>query len=349
MPSPAERATATGMGWPPLIVILGPTAVGKTAFSLDLAARFDGEIVGADSRQIYRSMDIGTAKPSADEQARIPHHLIDAQRPDSHLSLATYQQMAFAAIDAIHRRRRVPFLVGGSALYLRAVTEGLQIPAVAPNPALRAELEAFAQENGRAALHARLQALDAPAAGRIHPHNLRRVVRALEIVQTTGRCKSELEAAAPPPYRILKIGLDLPRPLLHGRIDRRVVEMVAAGLVEETAALLEAGYSPNLPALSSLGYQEIAAYLRGEIPLAVAVERIQIETHRFVRHQYTWFRRMADVHWIDCSEAPQPAGRDLVAAFLSNCERTHQPHPHADDPCADAKGTSRSAGCRIPQ
>ena len=314
MLSPAEQASA--MERPPLIAILGPTAVGKTALSLDLAARFGGEVVGADSRQIYRGMDIGTAKPSVDEQARIPHHLIDMQPPDRLMALAAYQQMAFAAIDAIHQRRRVPFLVGGSALYLRAVTEGLRIPAVAPNPAMRAELEAFAQENGRAALHARLQELDAAAAAKIHPHNVRRVVRALEIVQTTGRRKSELETATPPPYRILKIGLDMPRPRLHERIDRRVLEMVASGLVEEMSDLLSAGYSPDLPALSSLGYQEIAAYLDGEITLAAAVERIQIETHRFVRHQYTWFRRMAEIHWFDCSEAPLPEIQTLVAEFL---------------------------------
>ena len=224
--------------------------------------------------------------------------------------------MAFNAIDAIHGRRRVPFLVGGSALYLRAVIEGLRIPEVAPDPTLRAELETFAQENGRTALHARLQELDPTAAARIHPHNQRRVIRALEIVQTTGRKKSDLEAAAPPPYRILKIGLDLPRPLLHKRIDQRVLDMVDAGLVEEMASLQSAGYSANLPALSSLGYQEIATYLRGQMTLAAAVERIQIETHRFVRHQYTWFRRIPNIHWFDTTADPQPAIQKLVASFL---------------------------------
>lgn len=314
MPSPDEQAPETVP--PPLIAILGPTAVGKTSLSLDLAVSFSGEIVGADSRQIYHGMDIGTAKPSAAEQARVPHHLVDIQPPDRQMALATYQQMAFSVIDAIHKRGRVPFLVGGSALYLRAVTEGLQIPEAPPNPALRAELEAFAQENGRAALHARLQASDPDAAAQIHPNNMRRVIRALEIVQTTGRRKSELETAVPPPYRILKIGLDLPRPLLHERIDRRVHEMVAEGLVEEMASLLAAGYSPDLPSLSSLGYQEIAAHLRGEMTLAAAVERIQIETHRFVRHQYTWFRRIPDIHWFDISEAPLPDIRNLVESFL---------------------------------
>jgi tRNA dimethylallyltransferase len=314
MPSPDEHTPEIER--PPLVVILGPTAVGKTALSLDLAERFGGEIVGADSRQIYRGMDIGTAKPNAEEQARVRHHLIDVQPPDRHIALATYQQMAFNAIDAIHGRRRVPFLVGGSALYLRAVIEGLRIPEVAPDPALRAELATFAQENGRTALHARLQELDPTEAARIHPHNQRRVIRALEIVQTTGRKKSDLEAAAPPPYRILKIGLDLPRPLLHKRIDQRVLDMVDAGLVEEMASLQSAGYSANLPALSSLGYQEIATYLRGQMTLAAAVERIQIETHRFVRHQYTWFRRIPNIHWFDTTEDPQAAIQKLVASFL---------------------------------
>lgn len=305
-----------GQAWPPLVVVLGPTAVGKTALSLDLATRFNGEIVGADSRQIYKGMDIGTAKPSAAEMARAPHHLVDALPPDKQMGLAAYQRLAFAAIEDIHGRGRTPLLVGGSALYLRAVTEGLRIPEVAPDAALRAGLEAFARENGRAALHARLEALDPEAAARIHPNNMRRVIRALEIVQTTGRRKSELEAASPPPYRILKIGLDMPRPALHARIDLRVVEMVETGLVEEMASLLAAGYPPELPAFSSLGYQEIASYLRKEISLAEAIERIQIETHRFVRHQYTWFRRMPDVHWFDVSESPQAAIMELAARFL---------------------------------
>ena len=332
MPSPDEQAQEKAR--PPLVVILGPTAVGKTSLSLELAARFDGEIVGADSRQIYHGMDIGTAKPSAAEQARVPHHLVDIQPPDRQMALATYQQLAFNAIDAIHRRGRVPFLVGGSALYLRAVTEGLQIPEAPPNPVLRAELEAFAQENGRAALHARLQSSDPDAAAQIHPNNMRRVIRALEIVQTTGRRKSELESAAPPPYRILKIGLDLPRPLLHERIDRRVHEMVAAGLVEEMASLLAAGYSPDLPSLSSLGYPEVAAHLRGEMTLAVAVERIQIETHRFVRHQYTWFRRIPDIHWFDISQAPPPDIRNLVESFLHR-NRFHNDGSAREEACQE--------------
>ncbi len=302
--------TATHL--PPLVVILGPTAVGKTQLSLELAQRFSGEIVSADSRQIYRGLDIGTAKPSPAEQALVPHHLLDIRAPDEPLSLAEYQQLAYAAIDAIHRRGRLPFLVGGTALYLRAVVEGLRLPDAPPDPALRAELEAFAAQEGAGALHARLQALDPATAEKIDARNVRRVVRALEIVLTTGKPKSELESAAPPPYRIRQIGLRMPRAALYARVDARVEAMVAAGLVEETRHLLEQGYPPHLPALTSLGYREITAYLRGEMSLEEAVERIKVETHRFVRHQMTWFRRMKGICWYDWSQPDV----DRVAAEL---------------------------------
>jgi tRNA dimethylallyltransferase len=303
---------------PPLIVILGPTAVGKTALSLELCERFNGEVISADSRQIYRRMDIGTAKPAPEEMARAPHHLLDIREPDETLSLAEYQEMAYAAIDDIHRRGRVSFLVGGTALYIAAVVKGLKIPNVAPNPVLRRELEHLAEEEGHEALYARLVELDPATAQKLDGRNVRRVVRALEIVIESGQPKSELEGENPPPYRILQIALDLPRQKLYERIDRRVVQMVESGLIEETALLLEAGYPPNLPALTSLGYQEIGAYLRGEMSLDEAIERIQIETHRFVRHQYSWFRRMHNLHWFDCSQPCQDAIERLVIGFLSD-------------------------------
>lgn len=300
----------------PLIVITGPTAVGKTALSIELCQRFDGEVVSADSRQIYRSMDIGTAKPSPQELAAIPHHLIDIRNPDEVLSVAEYQTLAYAAIDDIHRRGKIPFLVGGTALYLNAVIKGLRIPDVPPNPQLRAELEAFAAAEGHEALYERLKALDPATAATIDGRNVRRVVRALEIRLTTGKPKSELEGADPPPYRILAIGLDLPRDLLYARVDARVEEMVAAGLIEETQRLLDAGYPPTLPALTSLGYREITAYLRGEMDLPSAIERIQIETHRFVRHQYSWFRRMETVQWYDASQPYTEIIESHLATFL---------------------------------
>jgi tRNA dimethylallyltransferase len=285
----------------PLVVLLGPTAVGKTALSLQLAQRFAGEIVSADSRLIYRTMDIGTAKPTPEEQAQVPHHLIDLCEPDRPLTVAEYQTLAYTTIDAIHRRGRVPFLVGGTSLYVRAVVEGLLIPEVPPDPALRAELEAFLATHGREALYQRLLALDPATAAVIDALNPRRLLRALEIVMITGRSKVELEGSHPPPYAILQVGLTRPREELYARIDQRVVAMVEQGLVAETQRLLDAGYAPTLPAMTSLGYREISAYLRGEMTLDAAVERIQIETHRFVRHQMTWFRKMPNIHWFDLS------------------------------------------------
>jgi len=299
-----------------VVVILGPTAAGKTALSLELAERFGGEIVSADSRLIYRGMDIGTAKPTPAEQARVPHHLLDVTTPDRPLTLADYQRLAYAAIDDIHRRGRVPFLVGGSALYVRAVVEGLRIPEVPPNPALRAELEAFAAAEGDEALHRRLAELDPMSAAQIDRRNVRRVVRALEIVLETGQPKSALEGADPPPYRILQIGLEIERDILHARIVERVHRMVAAGLADETKRLLAVGYPPNLPALSSLGYREMGQHLRGELTLDEAVERIGIETNRFVRHQSTWFRRMGDVQWYDWNRPDIAAVAALVDKFL---------------------------------
>lgn len=282
-----------------LVVLVGPTAVGKTELSLRLCEQFGGEVVSADSRQIYRGMDIGTAKATPAEQARVPHHLLDLRTPDQVLTVAEYQQLAYAAIDDIHRRGRVPFLVGGSALYVRAVAAGLRIPEVPPNPQLRSQLEDELARDGLAPLAARLQQIDPATAAATDLRNPRRVLRALEIVLITGQPKVALEGAEPPPYRILQLALTREREALHRRIDARVVQMVAEGLIQETERLLAAGYAPTLPAMTSLGYREIIAYLDGSLTLDQAVERIQIETHRFVRHQMTWFRKLPGLQWFD--------------------------------------------------
>ncbi len=300
----------------PLIVVLGPTAVGKTSLAIDLCRGFGGEIIGADSRQIYRWMDIGTAKPTRQERSLVRHHLVDVRRPDEVLTLAEYQTLAYAAIADVHRRGRVPFLVGGTALYLRAVVQGLRIPEAPPDPELRARLEAQLSADGLASLVEQLTALDPATAAVIDRRNPRRVLRALEIVLTTGRPKVELESAAPPPYRTLQLGLTLERAALHRRIDARVDEMVQQGLVAESYGLFAAGFSPTLPALTSLGYREIRSYLRGELPLLDAIERIKVETHRYVRHQSTWFRKMAPIHWLDARQPAEPAAA-LLDAFLS--------------------------------
>ena len=302
----------------PLVALIGPTAVGKTALSLHLADRYQGEIVSADSRLIYKTMDIGTAKPTPAEQAQVPHHLLDLCAPDEPLSVAEYQQLAYATIDAIHERGRVPFLVGGTSLYVRAVVEGLQIPQVPPNPQLRAELEGLLEREGRESLYQQLLTLDPATAAVIDALNPRRLLRALEIVITTGRSKTELEGVNPPPYAILQIGLMRPRDQLYARIDARVQTMVDEGLVAETERLLAAGYSPNLPAMTSLGYREMAAYLAGEMTLDAAIERIQLETHRFVRNQMTSFRKMPTIQWFDISvEGGESAIIESIEQFLA--------------------------------
>lgn len=271
----------------PLLVLVGPTAVGKTALSLRLARRWQGEIVSADSRLLYRGMDIGTAKPTPAERAAIPHHLIDICDPDEMMTLGQYQRLAYQAIDAIHARGHLPILAGGTGQYVKAVVEGWGIPEVPPHPPLR---RALARLDG-AELARWLQTLDPDAAQRIDPRNLRRVIRALEVTLLKGRPISALQRKKPPPYTIHMIGLDCPREELYRRIDERVDRMMAAGLLEEVRALKAAGYGRELSSMSGLGYRQLLAHLAGELSLEEAVQRIKYETHRFVRQQYTWFRR----------------------------------------------------------
>jgi tRNA dimethylallyltransferase len=250
----------------PLVVVLGPTAVGKTTLSITLAQALGGEIVSADSRQVYVGMDIGAAKPTPEEQALVPHHLLDVVQPDEWLSLAIYQAKAYAAIDDILARGRLPLLVGGTGQYISAVIEGWGIPEVPPNPALREELEAYAAEQSPLALHNRLARHDPVAAARIHPNNVRRVIRALEVFLESGRPISELQSKTAPPYHILQIGLARPRDVLHQRIDARIDQMMTDGLLAEVQALLDAGYSRKLPAMSGLATRSSAQPCRMKYP-----------------------------------------------------------------------------------
>ncbi len=283
-----------------LLVLVGPTAVGKTALSLDLAETFNGEIISADSRLFYRGMDVGTAKPTPAEQAQVPHHLIDVCAPDETLTLGEYQQMAYRTIDSVLGNGRLPILVGGTGQYVTAVVQGWGIPRVAPQPALRAALTAL----GDAEVVRWLAALDPAGAARIDPRNVRRIIRALEVTLVAGRPISELQRKTPPPYAILQLGLTRGRAPLYQRIDARVDAMMAAGLLAEMTALRDAGYGRSLPAMSGLGYQQLWAYLEGEMSLAEVVERIKFETHRFARQQYTWFRPDDPaIHWFDLDEA----------------------------------------------
>jgi tRNA dimethylallyltransferase len=286
-------------------VIVGPTAVGKTEISIQLAEQLNGEIVSADSRLFYRGMDIGTAKPTLAERARVPHHLIDVADPDEAWNLAVFQQAAHQAIAGIHRRGRLPFLVGGTGQYVRAVTFGWMPPAKGPDVRLRLVFEKLVGIEGREWLHARLKLLDSPAAEKIDPRNVRRTIRALEVILTTGKRFSEQCGFSETPYRLLTIGLTRTRPELYARIDARVETMFASGLLVEARTLLANGYSPALPSMSAIGYRHCIAVLQGEISLAQAVIEIKRATRVFVRRQANWFK--ADdpsIHWFDARSTP---------------------------------------------
>lgn len=261
-------------------------------------------------------MDIGTAKPTQDERQRIPHHLIDLVNPDpgGNFSLVDYQRLAYETISAIHARGRVPFLVGGSGLYVRAVLDGLVIPRVEPNSERRAQLEQLDASE----LYARLQTLDPTAASKINPGNARRIIRALEVIEATGKPISALQTSNAPNYSVLRIGLTMPREQLYERINARVDEMIARGLVDEVRALVERGYGAGAAAMSGLGYRQIAMYVSGEIDLAEAVRLLKRDTRRFVHHQYSWFR-LDDpkIQWFDISADRYAEIRTAVEKFLT--------------------------------
>jgi tRNA dimethylallyltransferase len=275
---------------PPLVAILGPTAVGKTEISIRLASRLRGEIISADSRLLYRGMDIGTAKPTTEQRSVVPHHLVDVTDPDKPWSLATFRAAALDAIAEVQGRGHLPFLVGGTGQYVRGMLEGWTPPPIPRDESTRRELEAFAESRGAAALHARLMEIDSETGSRIDPRNVRRVVRALEIHALTQRRPSEVRRRSEPPFRSLRVILSLPRAELYARVDARVQAMVADGLVEEVRGLLALGYSPELPAMSAIGYKQIVAYLEGSMTLDQALAEIRRASRRLVRHQANWFK-----------------------------------------------------------
>jgi tRNA dimethylallyltransferase len=301
---PNNQANGGDDSRPPLVVILGPTAVGKTEVSIQLAERLAGEIVSADSRLFYRGMDIGTAKPTPQQMHRVPHHLIDVTDPDQVWSLAVFQRRAKEAIADIHRRGKLPFLVGGTGQYMRAVMEGWRLPGAKPDARLRQVLQEWAKEIGNQGLHSRLAVLDPQAAQKIDYRNLRRTIRALEVIFSTGRRFSAQRRQRTSPYQLLVLGLQRPREELYWRVDQRIQNMLAAGFVEEVQALLAQNYSPELPTMSAIGYREIVAYLQGKISLEEAVERIQRATRIFVRRQANWFKPDdPNILWFDIRPA----------------------------------------------
>jgi tRNA dimethylallyltransferase len=298
---------------PPLVIILGPTAVGKTSLSIALASSLDGEIVSADSRLLYRGMDIGTAKPTPAEMQGIPHHLIDVADPDEIWSLAIYQPEAYKRIDGIHSRGKLPFLVGGTGQYIRSIIEGWHIPPQEPDLALRDAISYWAEEIGAEGLHKRLERIDPAAANKIDYRNLRRTVRALEVIFKTGERFSDLRQKQTCRYNPLILGIDHPRESLYARIDHRVEQMLEAGLVEEVQGLLKAGYAPDLPTLSAIGYAEIIQYLQGDLSLAEAVALIKRNTRIFVRRQANWFKPDDErITWFTAS----PHIEDAMAAYI---------------------------------
>jgi tRNA dimethylallyltransferase len=274
----------------PLIVIVGPTAVGKTELAIQLAERMNGEIVSADSRLFYRGMDIGTAKPTSAERARVPHHLIDVANPDDAWSLSLFQKNARQIISEIHQRHHIPVLVGGTGQYVHAIIEAWDIPVQQPDPELRAALMAWENQIGEDGLYHRLEVIDPEAAGHIDPRNVRRTVRALEVIFHTGKRFSEQRKKGSVPYSIIQIGLTRPRSELYQRIDARIDKMIADGMVQEVSGLLAKGYSRDLPTLSAIGYREIIAYLDGNLTLEEAVVLIKRATRQFVRRQANWFK-----------------------------------------------------------
>ncbi len=296
-----------------LVALLGVTASGKTAAAGAVARRLPVEVVSADSRQLRRHMRIGTAAPTDEELAAAPHHLVGVVEPDAPWSLADFLRLARGALDEIWSRGRLPLVVGGSGQYVWALLEGWSVPAAPPDEARRARLESEAKALGARALHDRLRALDPASADRIDPRNVRRVVRALEIVEVTGQPVPGREAS-PPDFSWRAVGLRWPREQLHRRADARVEQMYAAGLVEETRAIV-ARYGRGIPALDSIGYAEALRVLDGEWDEATAVERTKIETHRLIRMQAAWFR--ADdprIDWRDGSDLEAVADAVVDAA-----------------------------------
>ncbi len=293
---------------PPLLVLVGPTAVGKTEIAIALAHLLAGEVITADSMQVYRGMDVATAKPRPAETKGIPHHLIDVADPHEPFNVARYRRLAREAIAAVHQRGNLPMLSGGTGLYIKAVLGDFLFPDPGADPALRAELERSAQEEGAAAMHARLARVDAAAAARLHPNDTRRVIRALEVWERTGRpLTAHLAGGAGAeecPYRTVKVGLTRERSHLYQRIDQRVLAQVANGLLAETAALMAAGLfaSERSVAAQALGYKEMRAHLLGCLTLDEAIAELQKATRHYAKRQYTWFRRDTEIQWFNLDE-----------------------------------------------
>lgn len=281
----------------PLIVVLGPTASGKTALSLSIAKKVNGEIISADSRQLYKGMEISTDVISKKDQKGIEHHLMGIVAPDKSLSLAEYKDLATQKITDIYKRKKVPILVGGTGLYISAITESYEVPRVPPNEKLREKLYKLAEKYGKEYVHKKLKKLDPIAAKKIHPNNLRYVIRAIEINLATSKNKKDKKIKSP--YEVLMIGINWPREKLYERINQRVDNQIKRGLVKEVKKLLAKKYKEDLPAMSSLGVKEIVPYIKGKMTLEEAVEILKKNTRNYAKRQMTWFRRYKKIVWLE--------------------------------------------------
>lgn len=290
---------------PRLLVLVGPTAVGKTKLSLEAAVRLGCEIISGDSMQVYRGMDIGTAKATLEERALVPHHMIDIHDPDYLFSVAEFQERSRRLIEDIHGRGKLPFIVGGTGLYIESVCYGYRFSEGGIDEPYRRELNDYADRYGEEALHAMLAKADPESAQRIHVNDRRRTIRALEVLRATGVPLSSQLAGQKKetPYELCIVGLTMDRQILYKRIEARIDQMIEQGLVLEVSELLKRGYSPDLPSMQGLGYKEIVGYLQGHYDLAFAIDLLKRNTRRFAKRQLSWFRRMKDIRWIDVTDS----------------------------------------------
>ncbi|MBA9084095.1 tRNA dimethylallyltransferase [Fontibacillus solani] len=313
---------------PKLLVLVGPTAVGKTSLSIELAKMFSCEIISGDSMQVYRGMDIGTAKITTEEMQGVPHHLIDVLSPDEAFSVAQFQEWCKELIPAIHGRGKLPFIVGGTGLYIESVCYEYQFIEAGADEEFRLAQQQIADQEGPEVLHAKLSAVDPKSAERLHPNDVRRVIRALEVFHLTGDTISSRleEQIKQSPYDLCIIGLTMDRKMLYNRIEQRIDQMMESGLVQEVQNLLNQGYARQLVSMQGLGYKEIVEHLVDDVPLSVAVEKLKRDTRRFAKRQLSWFRHMADISWIDLGKGEKfstilNSARDIIAGkFLTDLE-----------------------------
>jgi tRNA dimethylallyltransferase len=306
------------------VVIAGPTAVGKTAVGIELAERLRGEIISADSMAVYRGMDIGTAKPTPEEKSRARFHLIDVVEPDEPFTVRDFAARAIQVVEDCLARGVYPLLVGGTGLYIRAVIDGLDIPEAGPDPELRERFAELAASEGNEALHERLSAVDPETAARLHPNDVKRVIRALEVYEITGLPMSRMHKRPKkgPNYPDAELfGLEMDRNRLYERIEARVDEQIRQGLVQEVAGLVEKGYNETLPSMQGLGYKEIIRYLRGEYDLETAVSLLKRDTRRFAKRQYTWFRADKRIRWVSVDNTDAVAVAETIVRQIRNGAR----------------------------